>query len=112
MTAGTCSTRSSTAATCGGPRSGQSGAPTWRAVRWVPTYPSGPRRRPTGPSDIGVSLSPHAAMDRRMPPASSPPGELFSRYWLDDVYDEMFDAAGQARPQCRALVEDLLAASL
>ncbi len=43
---------------------------------------------------------------------SSPPGELFSGYWLDGAYDEMFDASGQARPQCRALVEDLLAASL
>jgi len=43
---------------------------------------------------------------------SSPPGALFSSYWLDGAYDEMFDRTGQARPQCRALVEDLLAASL
>jgi uncharacterized circularly permuted ATP-grasp superfamily protein len=47
-----------------------------------------------------------------MASSPSPPGDLFSRYWLDDVYDEMFDGDGQARPQCLALVEDLLAASL
>ena len=47
-----------------------------------------------------------------MPSPSCPPGGLFSRYWLGDVYDEMFDSDGQARPHCLALVEDLLAASL
>jgi len=51
-------------------------------------------------------------VDRRTAAPSSPPGALFSSYWLDGAYDEMFDRTGQARPQCRALVEDLLAASL
>jgi uncharacterized circularly permuted ATP-grasp superfamily protein len=38
---------------------------------------------------------------------------LFSTYQLDGViYDEMFDSSGAARPQCRGLLEDLLAASL
>jgi len=51
-------------------------------------------------------------VDRRTAAPSSPPGALFSSYWLDGAYDEMFDRTGQARLQCRALVEDLLAASL
>ncbi len=42
----------------------------------------------------------------------SPFGALFSSYQLDAAYDEMFDRSGQARPHCRALYEDLLAASL
>ena len=42
----------------------------------------------------------------------SPFGALFSSYQLDAAYDEMFDRPGQARPHCRALFEDLLAASL
>ncbi len=41
-----------------------------------------------------------------------PFGALFSSYQLDTAYDEMFDRTGQARPHCRALYEDLLAASL
>jgi len=41
-----------------------------------------------------------------------PPGEPFTGYVLDHAYDEMFDASGQARPECRPLFEDLLAASL
>ena len=59
-----------------------------------------------------MSLPQPAAVDRRTAAPSSPPGALFSSYWLDGAYDEMFDRTGQARPQCRALVEDLLAASL
>jgi len=59
-----------------------------------------------------VSLPQPVAVDRRTAAPSSPPGALFSSYWLDGAYDEMFDRTGQARPQCRALVEDLLAASL
>ena len=59
-----------------------------------------------------MSLLQPVAVDRRTPAPSSPPGPLFSSYWLDGAYDEMFDRTGQARPQCRALVEDLLAASL
>jgi len=49
---------------------------------------------------------------RRAHPRPSPPGDLFAGYDLARAYDEMFDTAGHARPQCRALVEDLLAASL
>jgi uncharacterized circularly permuted ATP-grasp superfamily protein len=41
-----------------------------------------------------------------------PSGELFSGYPLDQAYDEMFLHSGEPRPHCRALVEDLLAASL
>ena len=59
-----------------------------------------------------MSLPQPVAVDRRTAAPSSPPGALFSSYWLDGAYDEMFDRTGQARPQCRALVEDLLAASL
>ena len=44
--------------------------------------------------------------------AAHPSGELFSGYSLDQAYDEMFVASGEPRSQCRALVEDLLAASL
>jgi uncharacterized circularly permuted ATP-grasp superfamily protein len=39
-------------------------------------------------------------------------GALFSHYTLTRAYDEMFDAAAEARPHCRYLHEDLLAASL
>ena len=59
-----------------------------------------------------MSLSQPAAPGRRMALPSSPPGDLFSRYSLDHVYDEMFDSSGEARPHCVPLVEDLLAASL
>jgi uncharacterized circularly permuted ATP-grasp superfamily protein len=45
-------------------------------------------------------------------PSPSPFGALFSSYQLDGAYDEMFDRTGQARPHCRALYENLLAASL
>jgi uncharacterized circularly permuted ATP-grasp superfamily protein len=40
-----------------------------------------------------------------------PPGALFSDYMLDAAYDEMFESAGQARPHCRPLFEELRAAS-
>lgn len=42
---------------------------------------------------------------------SSLPGSLFSSYGLERFYDEMFDGAGQPRPHCRTLLEDLLAGS-
>jgi uncharacterized circularly permuted ATP-grasp superfamily protein len=38
-------------------------------------------------------------------------GPLFASYELDPAYDEMFEAGGLARPQCRTLLEDLLAIS-
>ena len=44
--------------------------------------------------------------------APRPTGALFSNYLLDAAYDEMFDRAGEPRPHCRALFEDLLAASV
>jgi len=59
-----------------------------------------------------VSMSQPAAVARRTPPRVRPPGEIFAGYALDSAYDEMFDASGQARPDCRALFEDLVAASL
>jgi uncharacterized circularly permuted ATP-grasp superfamily protein len=59
-----------------------------------------------------VSMSRPAAAARRTPPRVRPPGEIFAGYALDSAYDEMFDASGQARPDCRALFEDLVAASL
>ncbi len=46
------------------------------------------------------------------PTPSSPGGALFASYLLDAAYDEMFERSGAARPQCRALFEDLLAAAL
>ncbi len=48
----------------------------------------------------------------RQPTSPKPSGALFGSYLLDRAYDEMFTAAGQARPPCRPLYEDLLAASL
>jgi uncharacterized circularly permuted ATP-grasp superfamily protein len=39
-------------------------------------------------------------------------GALFSNYLLDAAYDEMFDRAGEPRPHCQGLFEDLLAASV
>jgi len=59
-----------------------------------------------------VSMSQPAAVAGRTPPRVRPPGEIFAGYALDSAYDEMFDASGQARPDCRALFEDLVAASL
>jgi uncharacterized circularly permuted ATP-grasp superfamily protein len=46
-------------------------------------------------------------------PGSRPttPGPLFSEYDLQTAYDEMFDASGEARPHCRALMDELLAAT-
>jgi uncharacterized circularly permuted ATP-grasp superfamily protein len=41
-----------------------------------------------------------------------PFGAMFSGYQLARAYDEMFDRAGQARPHCRRLHQDLLALSL
>jgi uncharacterized circularly permuted ATP-grasp superfamily protein len=38
-------------------------------------------------------------------------GALFAGYGLGHAYDEMFDAAGEPRPQCRSLVEGLMAIS-
>ena len=38
--------------------------------------------------------------------------ESCSGYRLDASHDEMFERSGQARPHCRALFEDLLAAPL
>ena len=46
------------------------------------------------------------------PATASTFGELFSGYRLDASHDEMFERSGQARPHCRALFEDLLAAPL
>ncbi len=43
---------------------------------------------------------------------STPTGALFTSYQLDRAYDEMFESSGQPRSHCRALFEDLLAASL
>ncbi|HEY2149707.1 MAG TPA: circularly permuted type 2 ATP-grasp protein, partial [Vicinamibacterales bacterium] len=40
-----------------------------------------------------------------------PSGELFSDYLLDTAYDEMFESTGVARPHCRALFDELRAAS-
>ncbi len=40
-----------------------------------------------------------------------PDGALFTQYDLGGVYDEVFDAAGEPRPHCRALIEDLRLAS-
>ncbi len=45
-------------------------------------------------------------------PAAAIFGALFSHYELDAAFDEMFERTGQARPHCRALFEDLLAASM
>ena len=47
-----------------------------------------------------------------MPNADAPLGAMFSGYSLGRAYDEMFDRNAQARPQCQALYEDLLALSL
>jgi uncharacterized circularly permuted ATP-grasp superfamily protein len=47
----------------------------------------------------------------RSGPQIRPTGALFAQYDLAGAYDEMFDAAGQPRPHCRALLEELLAAS-
>jgi uncharacterized circularly permuted ATP-grasp superfamily protein len=44
--------------------------------------------------------------------ASKPAGAMFANYLLDAAYDEMFDHAGEPRAHCRALYEDLLAASV
>jgi len=47
-------------------------------------------------------------------PASAPgtrESELFAQYDLRGAYDEMFDADGSARGHCRALIEELIAAS-
>jgi len=44
--------------------------------------------------------------------ASKPAGGMFANYLLDAAYDEMFDRAGEPRPQCQALYQDLLAASV
>src|SRR3954467_7193905 len=41
-----------------------------------------------------------------------PFGAMFSGYQLARAFDEMFDRAGQARPHCRQLHQDLLALSL
>ena len=46
--------------------------------------------------------------------ATSPGGrlsDLFAQYDLRGAYDEMFDADGAARGHCRALIEELIAAS-
>ena len=43
---------------------------------------------------------------------TDPLNELFSTYSLGSPYDEMFDRSGAVRPQCRALVDSLLEASL
>jgi uncharacterized circularly permuted ATP-grasp superfamily protein len=40
-----------------------------------------------------------------------PDGALFTQYDLGGVYDEVFDAAGEPRPHCRALIEELRLAS-
>ena len=47
----------------------------------------------------------------RIEPQIRPAGELFGQYELPGSYDEMFDPAGQPRPHCRALLDELLAAS-
>jgi uncharacterized circularly permuted ATP-grasp superfamily protein len=44
--------------------------------------------------------------------ASKPAGAMFANYLLDAAYDEMFDHAGEPRPHCQALYQDLLAASV
>jgi len=44
--------------------------------------------------------------------ASKPAGGMFANYLLDAAYDEMFYRAGEPRPQCQALYQDLLAASV
>ena len=47
-----------------------------------------------------------------MPRTSRASNDLFADYLIDHAYDEMFGTSGEPRPHCRALVEDLLAASL
>jgi uncharacterized circularly permuted ATP-grasp superfamily protein len=44
--------------------------------------------------------------------ASKSAGAMFANYLLDAAYDEMFDRAGEPRPHCQALYQDLLAASV
>ena len=56
------------------------------------------------------AMSQPAAAARRTPPRVRPPGEIFAGYALDSAYEEMFDASGQAPPDCRALFEELVAA--
>ena len=56
---------------------------------------------------------------REVLPSAVPPAadgktrldERFSGYELGAAFDEMFDAAGEARPHCRPLLDELLAAS-
>src|SRR3954465_11435567 len=59
-----------------------------------------------------MSQSPSMAVVLPSKPLSpSPFGALFSSYDLDGAYDEMFDAAGRARPHCASLFENLRPAS-
>ncbi len=44
--------------------------------------------------------------------SSSPSGALFSSYWLDSAYDEMFEPDGTPRAHCRDLLEAIRAAAL
>lgn len=50
-----------------------------------------------------VSMSQPAAVARRTPARVRLPAEMFVGYTLDSAYDDMFDASGQARTDCRAL---------
>jgi uncharacterized circularly permuted ATP-grasp superfamily protein len=64
---------------------------------------------------VPTNLAPgdREASARAVATAAAHGGGLFSTYQLDGViYDEMFESSGAARPQCRELFEDLLAASL
>ena len=58
---------------------------------------------------------PRASLPGPPPPPVSTPAlrrdTRFSAYELGAAFDEMFDSTGEARPQCRALLDEILSAS-
>src|SRR5689334_8870459 len=52
-----------------------------------------------------------SALPSAADPLGMPADGRFSGYELDAAFDEMFEATGQPRPQCRALLDELLSTS-
>jgi uncharacterized circularly permuted ATP-grasp superfamily protein len=58
-----------------------------------------------------IASSPEPAGQRRPDGAARPAGPLFEQYTLGGAFDEMFDAAAEARPHYRGLLDELAGAT-
>ena len=82
------------------------------ASRWTPSSVDSPAIGVLQTYRVALSRCAVEHASRRLRLVAAPVGgALFSSYDLDGAYDEMFDAGGEPRAHCRALFDELRAAS-